>query len=194
MKYHFISNSKFKQNAYDKLNDGVQFDKFKLDGDIPEVESILSSTVVEQKIKYVYEKFNNNMDFLDILFVEDVALYIDGSNDFGTNIKYQIDDLFKHVSKTANIICSIASVDKYGGIAVYQHKLNGTIVEPTEDGYGFDPYFKINASNKTLASYYNKFNIFDFRYGCYWKMIDDYGFDYLNINDIQEWIGGYQHE
>ena len=85
------------------------------------------------------------------VLVQDTSLDVDGV-DIGVNVKWLQDSLHLYVGKPATFTVLIGIVIN-NQVHVYKGEVSGTIVPASGDGFGFDPVFKPNSSNKTLAEY-----------------------------------------
>lgn len=84
------------------------------------------------------------------ILVEDTSLDIEGA-DVGINVKWLLDTLPEHAGKKAlwRVLLAYRDGDK---VYVYQGTVSGTIVKPRgSGGFGFDPVFLPDGSQKTLA-------------------------------------------
>ncbi len=85
----------------------------------------------------------------EMIIVEDTSLDIDGA-DVGINIKWLTDSLDQHLGKRA-VFRVLLGVQRNGCIEVYAGEVQGTIVTPKGQGFGFDPYFLPDGSKHTLG-------------------------------------------
>lgn len=84
------------------------------------------------------------------VIVEDTSLEVDGT-DIGVNIRWLVDDLGKYLGRDATWTLFLA-YRKNDNIYVFKGEVLGKIVEPqSTSGFGFDPYFQPNGTEKTLA-------------------------------------------
>lgn len=84
------------------------------------------------------------------ILVEDTSLDIEGA-DVGVNVKWLLKTLPEHIGKKAlwRVLLAYRDGDK---VYVYQGTVSGTIVKPRgSGGFGFDPVFLPDGSQKTLA-------------------------------------------
>ena len=86
----------------------------------------------------------------DIL-VEDTSLDIEGE-DIGVNIKWLQDSLHLYLGKEA-VFRVLLGIQRDGRVLIYKGEVKGQIVEPSGDGFGFDPFFKPYGSDQTLAEF-----------------------------------------
>lgn len=85
----------------------------------------------------------------EMIIVEDTSLDIDGV-DIGVNIKWLIDSLGQHIGRKA-VFRVLLGVQRNGCIEVYAGEVQGIIVLPKGQGFGFDPYFLPDGSERTLG-------------------------------------------
>lgn len=84
------------------------------------------------------------------ILVEDSSLDIEGA-EVGINIRWLLDHLSKYNHRKASWRVLLAYL-KSGQVYVWEARVEGTIVLPRGDGgFGFDPIFLPNGSEKTLA-------------------------------------------
>ena len=145
--------------------------------DLREVDSD-SETVVVYKAKHAG----------DNILIEDTSLEIEGAN-VGANIKWLLGNLDKFVGRKATWLVYLAmkSGDK---INLWKGEVRGTITEPKGQGFGFDPYFMPEGSNKTLGE--NK----PADYNARALAIQNYKTNnvYKSFDIPNEWQGDWQNE
>jgi XTP/dITP diphosphohydrolase len=86
----------------------------------------------------------------DDILVEDTSLDVDGA-DVGVNVRWLIDHLEQYAGKEATWVVYLGK-RKGSTVELYRGEVKGTLVSPRGDnGFGFDPVFLPNGSDKTLA-------------------------------------------
>ncbi len=84
------------------------------------------------------------------VLVEDTSLEVEGT-DIGVNIRWQLNDLERHLECKAAWILFLAYRRK-DEVFVFKGEIRGKIVKPRQEkGFGFDPYFMPFGAEKTLA-------------------------------------------
>ena len=122
-----------------------------------EIQSIDVRKVIKEKIIYASEKIKEPFPF----FVEDTSLEIESLNKFpGAFISYiqktignkGILKLMENIeNRNARAICCLG-LKLFNKIKIFEGVLNGKIsYEEKGNGWGFDPIFMPENSNKTLA-------------------------------------------
>ncbi|HJN38293.1 MAG TPA: non-canonical purine NTP pyrophosphatase [Gammaproteobacteria bacterium] len=84
------------------------------------------------------------------VIVEDTSLEIEGE-EVGINVRWLLDNLTKFEGKKAVWTVLLAYQKEDGLVYVYQGQVKGVIVKPKGKGFGFDPFFKPDGSDFTLA-------------------------------------------
>ncbi len=84
------------------------------------------------------------------IIVDDTALEIEGTS-VGVNIRWVLDHLPDYIGRSADWIVLLA-YRQNNEVLIYKGRISGTIVESRgANGFGFDPTFLPNGSEKTLA-------------------------------------------
>lgn len=125
--------------------------------------------------------------FQEVL-VDDVALDIDGV-DIGVNIRWFLDQLHssKYLGRSCIFSCLLA-VRIENEIRVYKGSVQGTLVEPRGDGFGFGPYFLPDGADKTLGEF------MDPRFNARYIAIENFkmGKIYKILPILEKWDGDIQ--
>jgi inosine/xanthosine triphosphate pyrophosphatase family protein len=129
------TSNRMKREAYSKYLGG-RFNITFTDRPLLEVDSPDGMLVAAYKAKDAGEN----------VVVEDTSLHIEGT-DIGTNIKWRMSDVKKHVGKKAIMEVNMA-VQNGLFVTVYSEHVVGVIGEG--EGDGFDPYFYPAGSDKSL--------------------------------------------
>jgi inosine/xanthosine triphosphate pyrophosphatase family protein len=126
------------------------------------------------------------------MIVEDTVLYIDGSP--VVDIRWQLDSLVAVVGKTARWDVRLGILHE-GVVQVFVASVDGKIVKPRGEGFGFDPFFEVSTTQMTLAELAaagckadhsaRKFAVDN--------LLMDAPVIRLKQSDIPEWSGGFQH-
>lgn len=126
------------------------------------------------------------------IIVEDTILTIDGKE--VVDIRWNQEDKLKNAKK-AQWIVSLAYNDG-NTISVYRGIVNGIIVEPSINGFGFDPYFLPDGSDITLSQLdkEGKKDLFSARVKALLNLKNDKAEFRKEIKDIPIWNGQYQNE
>lgn len=121
------------------------------------------------------------------VIVEDTSLDIEGAS-VGVNIRWLLDHLSEHVGRKAEWTVYLA-FRRDNEVHIYQGKLTGTIVHSRgEKGFGFDPVFLPDGTEKTLAE--SKPDIFNARAQAVENLIK--GNLYKKHPAIKNWNGPWQ--
>lgn len=153
--------------------------------DLPEVESPDPLVVILHKSKMAGAG----------TIVEDTSLVVDGA-DFGTNIRWLLDDLDRYIGTPAKWIVKLA-VNHDNNIYVYDGIINGTIVEKSVvPGFGFDPVFKPENSNLPLSDLSANGNKDDFsaRKIAFTHLMNNNVSHVVKTEDIKDWVGAWQDD
>lgn len=87
-----------------------------------------------------------------VIIVDDSSLHVDGG-DFGIHVKWRLDQLRHYIGHKASF-SSLLALRFADQIYVFHGAVHGKIVAPrgiSQPGLNFDPYFEVDAVNKTLA-------------------------------------------
>lgn len=137
------TSNKNKQREYTEYLDSLFNIQF-INKDVNEPCNTDDITVVAYKAS----QFNDNT------IVEDVALYVKDAppGKFGIYIKYQLPDLDNYIGSDATFSCLIG-IKKNNKVYVYKGSIEGKVVAKKGEGFGFDPNFLPNGTDKTLGEY-----------------------------------------
>lgn len=124
--------------------------------------------------------------------VEDTVLYVDGRP--VVDIRWQLDSLVAVDGKTARWDVRLGILHE-GVVRVFVASVDGKIVKPRGEGFGFDPFFEVVNTQLTLAELAAA--------GCKTdhsarklavdNLLMDAPVIRLKQSDIPEWSGGFQH-
>ena len=125
--------------------------------DLPEIQEIDAKKVIEAKLKEAI-KYTDKRNII----VEDTSLYLDALNGLpGPLIKWYlmkmgVDGIYNIANKfdnyNAKVKTYIGFLDDNNQIHFFDGELKGDIVSPQgNEGFGFDPIFKPEGYDKTLA-------------------------------------------
>ena len=81
--------------------------------------------------------------------VEDTSLEVEGA-DVGVNVKWLLDNLDRYEGRKATFRV-LLGILREGQVEVYEGRVEGTLVPPRGDGFGFDPVFLPDGASKTLG-------------------------------------------
>lgn len=126
-----------------------------LDIDLPEIQEIDAHRVIQAKLEEA-SKYNDG-EFID----EDTSLYFDVLNRLpGPLIKWFMktlgnDGLYDLVLKMGNNKAVAKTIigysDKNGKVEFFEGAIEGEVVEPRGEGFGWDPIFKPSGFDKTFG-------------------------------------------
>ena len=142
-------------NKYNEAKEIIS-DLEMLELDLFEIQEIDAKHVIEEKLKIAMTKGYKN------IIVDDTSLSFDSMNGFpGPLIKWlgmsvgieAIPEMLRKLGNTkAEAITFIGYADEEGNISYFEGRLRGEIVSfRGENGFGWDPIFLPENSNKTLA-------------------------------------------
>ena len=123
------------------------------------------------------------------IIVEDTSLEIEGE-DIGINIRWLLNNLSKYTGKKAIWTVLLAYQKNDGLVYVYQGQIKGTIVLSKGKGFGFDPFFKPDNNNFTLAE--TKPDAFNARAKAVLNFTKDKFIAFKK--PIVNWDGAWQHD
>ena len=149
---YFVTGNQFKfQEAQSVIPELLQ-----IDFDTIEIQSADEKEVISHKIKQVAEKHPDKK-----LVVEDVSLKIHSLNNFPGTFTKWLDKIvgnektFKMLENFEDrSVTAISSLGYFDGKDIHfvVYEMKGEIVSPRgENGFGWDPIFKPEGSDKTLA-------------------------------------------
>lgn len=179
-----VTSNENKLNEYNSYNNAGKLQMLK-GVDLPEVDSQDPLTVIIHKSKLA----GNNT------IVEDTSFDIEGAN-VGTNIRWLMDSISKYEGRKAEWVVKLA-VNYDDNIYVYNGKIKGIISSPRgKDGFGFDPIFIPDGSDKTLAelSFDGSKDEYSARKEAFNNMLSNKEPVVYKVKDIPEWKGKYQKE
>jgi inosine/xanthosine triphosphate pyrophosphatase family protein len=87
----------------------------------------------------------------DEVLVDDTSLFVEGEN-VGANIRWLLDDLPRHVGKSATFVCLIA-IHRNQQVEIFKGEVKGKIVESRGNSFGFNNYFLPEGAQKTFGEY-----------------------------------------
>lgn len=149
--------------------------------DIKEVDGTMDEVIL-------YKSLEAGKGFI----VEDTILICDGKE--VVDIRWNQEDKLKNI-KTASWIVSLGYNDGKN-LNVFRGIINGIIVEPKCEGFGFDPYFLPDGSDITLAELDKQGlkNNFSARKIALLNLKNNNFYSSIKINEIEKWNGKYQNE
>ncbi len=151
MEIYFVTGNKNKFNEAKKIV-GRQIKKIELD--LEEIQSDDIYEIVKNKAKKAFEILK------EPIFVEDVAFYLKCLNQFpGPNIKWMVKSvgvrgIYKLVKKYKEKKVLVRAVVCYfngNEFKFFTGDLNGKIVFPKGNGFGFDPIVLPKGEKKTMG-------------------------------------------
>lgn len=128
--------------------------------------------------------------------IEDTALNVEGFEDFGSNIKWMLDDLGEAEGKKAEWLV-VLGVNDGEKIHVFEGKIEGVLKTPEtmpEDAFGFDPYLIPQGETKSLyeLKQEGRKNEFSARKKAVESLLDEEVVQTSVISEIPEWQGEWQ--
>lgn len=166
---------------------------------IEEIKSIINNIEVVKGVDL--KEVNGTMDEVILhkakdagtgFIVEDTILKIDGVEVI--DIRWNQEDKLKDTKKVEWIV----SLGYNNGthIEVFRGIINGIIVEPNCEGYGFDPYILPDGSDITVAELdkLGRKNDFSARKFALLNLKNNKPEFITKISDIIEWTGDYQND
>lgn len=149
--------------------------------DLKEIQGTMDEVII-------YKSLDAGVDFV----VEDTILIIDGVE--VVDIKWNQEDKLKNCKK-ASWVTSLGYNDGEN-IFIYRGIINGIIVEPKVDGFGFDPYFLPDGSDLTLSELdkENKKDLFSARKIALSQLLNKIEIIKKSIKEIPLFTGKYQNE
>ncbi|MCP4354279.1 MAG: hypothetical protein GY793_01355 [Proteobacteria bacterium] len=128
--------------------------------------------------------------------VEDTSLDVEGSDEFGVDIRWQLDSLENVKGKTAKWI-TLLGVNDGEKIHVFEGVINGVISLPEkvyDDGFGFDQFFVPNNNEKSLYQLEKEGlkDQFSARKNAVDNFIANKPVQVININEVPKWKGDWQ--
>lgn len=130
--------------------------------------------------------------------VEDTSLNVEGAS-VGVNVRWLLDNLATLAGRKATWVVMIG-VNTGDAIEVYKGEIVGTLTTPAEgtpsNGFGFDPYFVPRGSNETMAALDAKGqkDNYSARKAAIRNMLDGKAIKRVELKDIGDWTGDYQHD
>jgi inosine/xanthosine triphosphate pyrophosphatase family protein len=117
--------------------------------------------------------------------------------DVGVNVRWLTQQLLTDATLTGKKAkwTTLLGVNTGTQIRVYEGVIHGTITAPRGEGFGFDPIFVPEMSNRTLAEL-EALGVKDaFSARCFAAdaFKDDYPVMVVCLDDITDWTGEYQH-
>lgn len=178
--FYLVTSNENKLKEYMQYLPGL---KMRKGSDLPEVDAD-DLTVALYKAK----------DNGPMTISEDTSLDVDG-HDVGVNIRWLLDNLSSMEGSGATWKVLLGKNDGKV-ISVYEGVIEGTIVSPRGEGFGFDPYFEVKGLNKTLgelkvSSVDEK--LYSARAKAALNLKKDSSILSKPINELPEWTGSYQH-
>jgi len=123
--------------------------------------------------------------FSEVL-IDDTSLEIAGES-MGTLIKWKMDELDRMVGKSARFICYLG-IHRSNKVQIYKGEVSGKICKKDGDGFGFNPYFMPEGSERSFAI--DKPNIKNARFIAVQNFLE--GKVFLNAEPLREWAGKFQ--
>lgn len=135
-------------------------------------------------IQYKASQFDDNV------IVDDVSLDVEGL-DIGVNVRWFIPELNSPIyfNRRCVFTCMLG-IKSNGFIQVYLGSVEGTLVPPRGDGFGFGPYFLPDGASLTLGQDMNP--LYNARYLAVQQFKDKTPYKILPVMKV--WNGEFQHE
>jgi len=147
---YFITGNKDKFEEASALVPGLK----QLDLDLPEIQEVDSKKIIEAKLSEALK--HHSGEFI----VDDTSVYLDYLNGLpGPLIKWLLKalgrqgiyDLCNKMGNTRATAKTIVGYTNGTDVKFFEGELKGTVVEPSGDHFGWDPIFRPDGYDKTLA-------------------------------------------
>lgn len=124
--------------------------------------------------------------------VEDSVLVVDGET--FVDARWRLDSVNEWFGKRATWIVNLGINDN-GVVSVYTGTVDGVFQPARGEGWDYDPYFLIEEENMTLAQLENagRKDEYSARNRAARNMIDNVPAHRTAIEDVQDWVGSFQH-
>jgi len=152
--------------------------------DLPEVDGTAVEVVIYKSIAA-----GKNV------IVEDTTLTIEGEE--VVDIKWKIEELQNKYSLVPAIWKTYLAYNDGEEIRVYEGIVNGVIIPDSKDkGYGFDPYFLPDGSDRTLAKLLDdgEKDKYSARQKALINLVTNHLFDRIPTKTVPVWSGKYQNQ
>lgn len=151
MTLYFLTGNKKKLAEIQSILGNVEA----LDIDLPEIQELDAHKIIAAKLKEAQK--HHKGEFI----VEDTSLYLDGLNGLpGPLIKWFLqtvnnEGLYKMAESFGNFNCKAKTIigysDANGNIEFFEGNINGILVAPRGEGFGWDPIFQPEGYTKTFG-------------------------------------------
>lgn len=124
--------------------------------------------------------------------VEDTSLDVEGEQ-VGVKVRALIDKLLEGnlEGRKATWRVLIGHHDD-GKIHIYEGITEGKLTKPRGEGFGFDPIFQPNESEKTLAELGKEKDNFSARRRAVENLLNNKSIEVVEVDTVPEWTGEYQ--
>ena len=128
--------------------------------------------------------------------IEDTSLHVEGSEEFGVDIRWQLDSLENVKGRSAEWL-TLLGVNDGEKIHIFEGKVNGVITLPEEvydDSFGFDQFFTPinNAKSLYQLEKEGKKDEFSARKKSVDSFVANTTIKVIKIESVPEWKGSWQ--